>query len=339
MGVGKDEAKTRLRTVLTELAAVWAAPEGKSLSEAMTKFNFINKYIDLLGYEGMADLELEHPIKNSGRFIDYVLKVGGEPVIAVEAKPLGLALSDVVEAQLLEYQVVENIEWGVATNARQVWVYYYLIQGPARDKCVMKMDLLSEGLDVRFDSLFERFWLLSKESMSTGTGLISMIKPWQLEKAIEGAILDKTSKVVRALRVDVKNRTGGRIKVTPDEVTSWLHNRLVRVSVPPSPGTGPELPRPPGKQIFKAYLKEMIEREIIPADAQVSAEYGGQEHTAVIDAEGYLWLKGERERIRKPGVAAKKITGEPTDGFEFWKYQGVPLARLRDQLWRKEASP
>jgi hypothetical protein len=333
MGLSKDQAKPRLRALLTELAAIWATPEGKSLGEAMTRHNFINKYIDLLGYESIADLELEHPVRNTGKFIDYVLKVGGDPAIAVEAKPLGLSLSDDVGAQLLEYQVVENIEWGVATNARQVWVYYLYVQGPARDKCVLKMDLLSEDLDARFDILFERFWLLSKESMATGIGLRSLVKDFQLEKAIEGAILDKTSRVVQALRADVRDHTGGKIKVTPDEVASWLRNRLVRVSVPPSPGRGPEPPPPAEKRPFPTYLKQMIEREIIPAGAQVSAEYGGQEHTAVIDAEGWLSYKGER--IRKPGSAAKRITGEPTDGFEFWKYQGVPLARLRDKLWQK----
>ena len=333
MGLPKDQAKARLRAVLTELAAVWAAPEGKSLSEAMTRRHFIDKYTDLLGYEAIADLELEHPVRNTGKFIDYVLKVRGEPAIAVEAKPLGLSLSDDVGAQLLEYQVVENIEWGVATNARQVWVYYLYVQGPARDKCVLKMDLLSEDLDARFDILFERFWLLSKESMSTGIGLRSLVKGFQLEKAIEGAILDKTSRVVQALRVDVRDRTEGKIKVTPDEVVSWLRNRLVRVSVPPSPGPVPEPPPSAEKRPLPTYLKQMIEREIIPAGAQVSAEYGGQEHTAVIDAEGWLSYKGER--IRKPGSAAKRITGEPTDGFEFWKYQGVPLARLRDKLCQK----
>jgi len=333
MGLSKDEAKARLRAVLAELAAVWATPEGKSLGEAMTRHNFVNKYIDLLGYEGIADLELEHPVRNTGKFIDYVLKVGGDSAIAVEAKPLGPTLSDDVGAQLLEYQVVENIEWGVATNARQVWVYYLYLQGPARDKCVMKLDLLSEDLDVRFDMLFERLWLLSNESMSTGIGLRSMIKESQLEKAIEGAILDKTSKVVQALRADVKDRTEGKIKVTPDEVVSWLRNRLARAapSPPTQPRAEPAITRE--KQAFTTYLKQMIQRAIIPADAQVSAEYGGQEHTAVIDGEGYLLLKGER--IRKPGAAAKRITGEPTDGFEFWKYQGVPLARLRDKLWQK----
>jgi hypothetical protein len=333
MGLSKDQAKTRLRAVLTELATVWAAPERKSLSEAMTRQHFVNKYIDLLGYEGIADLELEHAVKNTGRFIDYVLRVAGEPAIAVEAKPLGLPLSDDVGAQLLEYQVVENIEWGVATNARQVWVYCLSVQGPPRDKCVMKLDLLSEDLDVGFESLFERLWLLSKESMSTGTGLIPLIRVSQLEKAIDGAISDKASKVVQALRADVRDRTLGKIRVTPDEVVSWLRNRLVRAPLAAPPAQERELPLPPEKHRFTSFLKQMIQRGIIPADVRVSAEYGGQEHTAVIDGEGYLLLKGER--FRKPGFAAKRITGHPTDGFQFWKYQGVPLATLREKLWQK----
>lgn len=334
MTLSREQAKAQLSACLGELATVWTTPEGKSLSEAMTRFHFIDRYIDCLGYQGITDLELEHPVKNTGKFIDYVLKVGGEPVLAVEAKAIAVPLSDDVGAQLLEYQVVENIEWGVATNARGLWVYYLYLQGPTRDKCVMKLDLLGDSLEGRLDALFDRFWLLSRESMSMGVGLKSLVTECQLERAIEAAVSDKTSKVVQALRFDVKDQTQGKIKVTPDEVVSWLRNRLARGLAPV--GAAPTEPAPcgtaPEGRHFPPYLGQMVERGIIPAGAQVSAEYGGQEYTAVIESDGYLLFSGER--IRRPGAAAKRITGTPTDGFEFWKYQGVSLARLREQLWQ-----
>jgi hypothetical protein len=334
MAVSKEEAKQDLRGCLRELAAVWASGEGKSLSEPMTRRHFIDRYIECLGYKGIGDLEVEHPVKNTGRFIDYVLKIEGQLMLAVEAKPLGVPLSDDVGAQLLEYQVVENIEWGIATNARELWVYYLYLQGPPRDKCVMKLDFLPDDLQAKLDMLFDRFWLLSKESMSIGVGLRSLIKESQLERAIEGAVLDRTSRVVQALRTDVKDRTQGKIRVTPDEVVSWLRNRLTRGLAPAtSPAdqvtSGGGLPE--GRR-STAFLKQMIEKGIIPANAQVSAQHQGQEYTAVIDSEGYLLLRGER--IRKPGFAAKRVTGVPTDGFEFWTYNGVPLARLREKLWK-----
>jgi hypothetical protein len=168
--------------------------------------------------------------------------------------------------------------------------------------------------------------------MSTGIGLRSVTRVSQLEKAIEGAILDKASKVVHALRADVRDRTEGKIRVTPDEVVSWLRNRLLRAPLAAAPGQEREVPLPPDKGPYISFLKQMIERRIIPANAQVTGEHAGQEHSAVIDSEGYLLLKGER--FRKPGFAARRITGEPTDGFQFWKYEGVPLARLREKLWQ-----
>jgi len=308
------------------------SPDGKSLSEAMTRLCFINKYMACLGYEGMADLEVEHQVKNTGKFIDYVLKIGGQPTIAVEAKALAAPLSDDVGAQLLEYQVVENIEWGVATNARELWVYYLYLQGPPREKCVVKIHLLCD--DAELDQTFDRLWLLSKESMSAGTGLRSLIKPSQLERAIEGAILDRKSRVVSALRSDVKNRTQGRITVTPDEVISWLRNRLARGLSPTVSAKTPleATPPPGGQRTFVSFLKQMIDRGIIPADAEITAVHAGQEHKAIVDSTGYLILRGER--IRKPGFAARRITGTPTDGFAFWRYEGVPLAELRARLWQ-----
>lgn len=333
MVLSKDQAKSELVACLKGVRAVWVSPEGKSLGEAMTRHHFINEYIRCLGYEGIADLELEHQVKNTGKFIDYVLKVGGQPIVAIEAKALGAALSDDVGAQLLEYQVVENIEWGVATNARDLWVYYLYLQGPPREKRVLKIDLLCD--DAEFDRTFDRLWLLSKESMSTGTGLRSLIKESQLEKAIERAILDRTSKVVSALKADVKECTQGKISVTPDEVVSWLRNRLARGLSPALSAKTPlePTPAPVGERKFVSFLKQMIDCGIIPADAEVSAVHAGQEYKAVVDSAGYLIFRGER--IRKPGFAAKRITGTATDGFAFWRYQGVSLAELRAKLWQQ----
>jgi hypothetical protein len=330
MPLAKDEAKERLRECVAELRAVWETPDGRALSEAMTKHHFIGKYVDCLGYRGLSDLELEHPVKDTGKFIDYVLKIDSQPVFAVEAKPLGPALSDAVGAQLLEYQVVENIEWGVATNARQVWVYYLYLQGPPAEKCVLKIDLLAED----FDAAFNRLWLLSRESMTTGVGLRSVIKESQLEKALQSALLDKGSKIVQALRADVKDRTRARVVPSADEIVSWLSNRLGR------PVAGERQPVGDAMKVggeteprrFTAFLRQMIDRGIIPSGAEIGGDHGGQVFTASVDAEGYVLLRGER--FRKPGFAAKRITGVPTDGFEFWTYNGVPLARLREKLWK-----
>ena len=330
MPLAKDEARQQLRDCVEELRAMWGTPDGQALGEAMTKHHFINKYIECLGYRGLADLELEHPVKNTGKFIDYVLKIGGQPVFAVEAKPLGLALSDAVGSQLLEYQVVENIEWGLATNARQLWVYYLYLQGLPADKCVLKIDLLDDD----FDAAFNRLWLLSRESMSTGEGLRSVIKVSQLEKALQAAVLNKSSKVVQALRADVKDRTQGKVGASADEIVSWLSNRMGRpVAAGPQPmGDGVKVESSAAPRRFAAFLKQMIDRGIIPCGAEIAGEHGGQVFTASIDAEGYVVLRGER--FRKPGFAAKRITGVPVDGFEFWKYNDVPLARLRDKLWQ-----
>ena len=169
--------------------------------------------------------------------------------------------------------------------------------------------------------------------MSTGIGLTALVKKWQLEKALQSALLDKASKVVRALRADVKDRTQGKVVPSADEIVSWLSNRIGRPVAPAPQAAGDQTviagptqgPRP-------SFLKQMIERGIIPANAQVSADHEGQEYTAVIDSDGYLLLKGEL--FRKPGFAAKRITGVPTDGFEFWTYNGVALARLREKLWK-----
>lgn len=351
MGLSKEEAKHTLRNHLRDVAGTWASPEGKSLSEAMTRRHFIDRYIDCLGYEGINDVELEHPVKNTGKFIDYVLRIEGQPVLAVEAKPLGAALSDDVGAQLLEYQVVENIEWGVATNAREVWVYYLYLQGPPREKCVMKLDLLLDDLDRKLDMLFDRFWLLSKESMSTGVGLRSLIKESQLERAIEGALLHKTSRIVHALRMDVKDRTQGKIKVTPDEVVSWLRNRLAKGLAPATspvtqgaPTTAPPS-RPPGEVTWTSeelsQLWSMITDGARQIWAKIAEKPEGHDFADVVRSTGMHGLQ-VAGRLSSIGHALREFPGKEHPirrDHAAGQYRMDPeMAKVIRQLAGKEAS-
>jgi len=260
--------------------------------------------------------------------MDFLVKVEGRPVFAVEAKDLNADLSAHV-TQLGNYANAEGIRWGILTNAQEIRVYDQRQPGKPAEKLVLKIDLTRFENDAEYDAVFKDFWRLSKGNEKA---LEEVVGEARLNAAMRTILADTSSSTFKALRKGVQASL--ERKVSPEEIQMWLSTRLgtIAPSVQGTPAAGEQTTQPPKPRHFEAYLKQMIQRGIIPANAQVSAEYGGQEHTAVIDGEGYLLFEGER--FHKPGFAAKRITGTPTDGFEFWKYQGEPLARLRDKLWQ-----
>jgi hypothetical protein len=64
---------------------------GTSLSEYDTRAEFIDKYLEALGYNELGDVQRGSPVE-SGNFPDYVLRVNGKAAIAIEAKKLGAPL-------------------------------------------------------------------------------------------------------------------------------------------------------------------------------------------------------------------------------------------------------
>src|SRR5215217_7464386 len=103
----RHQAAQTVRQTLTKVKQFLAQEKPPKLSEADTKAVFIERYIGALGYEGLEDVVREYYVKNSQEFIDYVLRTDGEPVLAIEAKPLQTDLTDKHAAQLVQYCAVE----------------------------------------------------------------------------------------------------------------------------------------------------------------------------------------------------------------------------------------
>jgi len=326
--IPEDVARTELRGLLERVKELVA--QGAKIGEANVKAIFIENYLRLLGYDVLADVEREYFIKAAKEYMDFLLKAEGRPVIAVEAKDLNVDLSAHV-TQLANYANAEGIRWCMLTNAQEIRVYDQHLPGKPAEKLVLKIDLTRFANDAEYNAVFKDFWRLSKDNMKTEQALKEVVGEARLDAAMRTILANASSPAFKALRKGVQATL--ERKVSPEEIQIWLSTRLgtIAPSVQGIPPTGEQTPQTPEPRHFESHLKQMIQRGIIPANVQVSAEYADQEHTAVIDSEGYLLLKGER--FRKPGFAAKRITGHPTDGFEFWKYQGVPLARLREKLW------
>ena len=81
-----------------------------SLSEYDTRAEFIDKYLEALGYTELGDIQRGSPVE-SGNFPDYVLRVNDQTAIAIEAKKLGAELGRKEAAQVVAYCSNLGVRW------------------------------------------------------------------------------------------------------------------------------------------------------------------------------------------------------------------------------------
>jgi len=228
----KEHAAASIRAALDQLKQLVSAPKPPKLSESDTKANFIEKYIEALGYRGLVDITREYYVKNSQEFIDYVLKANGEPILAIEAKPLQQDLTDKAGAQLVQYCAVEGIEWCVLTNGWELRLYNQYLKGALEAKLILKLDLLAYNSDEEYEAIFEQLWLISKESMTTPSGIRTWLEHQQLDKAMRVLLLDPTSPAIKYIR---RSLTDYSVQVSTEAVAQWFRTQLISAITPMLP--------------------------------------------------------------------------------------------------------
>lgn len=219
----KDGSREIIHRTLSEARQFLAQEAPPKLSESDTKANFIEPVIAALGWTGISSVVREYYVKNSQEFIDYVLKDSGRLILAIEAKALQVDLLDKYGAQLVQYCAVEGVEWAVLTNGREVKFFNTYLKGDLAAKLVLRLDLLAFNSDAEFDALFSQLWLLSRESMTTSTGVKTWLEQRRMDQELRSIILNPTSSIIRTLR---KLLADEDIRVSNESVAQWFRARF-----------------------------------------------------------------------------------------------------------------
>lgn len=131
----------------------------RGANEAETRHGIEVILRDLLGYDLVTEVKKEYMVR--GLKADYLLEVKGEPKIVIEAKRIGLSLSQKHVYQAVNYGTLTGIQWVVLTNGL-VWQLYrvrLLDDSPYEYHQVFTIDLL-DGLS---DDEADCFYLISKD--------------------------------------------------------------------------------------------------------------------------------------------------------------------------------
>ncbi len=244
-----EEPKEVVRRTLAQVKAFLAQETPPKLTEADTKAHFIEPIITALGWTGIGVVTREYYVKNSQEFIDYVMKgnTSALPLLAIEAKALQTSLTDKHAAQLIQYCSVEGIEWAALTNGRELQFFNTFLKPDLGAKRILSIDLLAFNSDDEFEALFQQLWQLSRESMTTPTGVRSWLNQRRPDAALRSILLSPTSPIIRQLRKAV---VSAEVNATPQELVQWfrshLGHRSPRFRFPFTEPTAPRLlPRRP----------------------------------------------------------------------------------------------
>lgn len=338
-GAGVNAARERIRETLEELRSFLSQELVPQLSEADTKAFFIEPIIAALGWQGIGVVRREYYVQSSQEFIDYVLfgsagtGTSPTPMLAIEAKPLGVPLSHKSAAQVVQYCAVEGIEWAALTNGRYLQFFNTFLKPDLQAKRILQLDLLGFNTDAEFDELFGQLWRLSRESITTANARV-WLNQLRLDNALREIMLDPNATPIKTIRRTLADRD---INASPQAIAQWFSTQLmgtplvsVHVGVTGSDSDSAVDDRPNGKRTPIRYgvtLKDLIDAGLLEPGTRLVFSGRGRDLThAELAADGQIVWNGERV-ARLSNQRFAKLLGRPTvNGWVHW-YAEFPTGR------------
>ncbi|MFH1773393.1 MAG: N-6 DNA methylase, partial [Methanobacteriota archaeon] len=220
-----ENAKQQIKELVESFRKV-PKDELDKKSEEQIKFLYIEPLLEALGWR-REDIEKEQRVLK-GR-ADYILKIGNQEVLVVEAKKTGVELTEEEGRQAVSYAYHRKIKYAVLTNFRKIRVYHAL----SNIKNINK-NLLKDGKGYLwincedFDKEFDRLWLLSRESFEKGEiNKLLSAKDERLSKPIDESILDDLLQFRDWLSKDLKKLRMYLSDPQIDEIVQILIDRLI----------------------------------------------------------------------------------------------------------------
>lgn len=160
----KEQSIAKLKELVEQFSSASKNKEQvNAQNEEWVKWNYIEPLLEILGWN-RGDIEKEYRVLK-GR-ADYLLKVGNEEVLVIEAKKVNVPLSEEEGRQAVSYAYHRKIKFAVVTNFKEIRVYHALSNIRNIDKNLLKFEFGSyfRFTVEQFLDNFDKLSLLSRES-------------------------------------------------------------------------------------------------------------------------------------------------------------------------------
>ena len=323
------------------------AERGERVGEQDTKAILIEPVLAALGWElgDLDDVRREYRRKAQDNPVDYALLVFGRPLLFIEAKALGAALSHRrCASQVLAYASIVGVGWCLLTDGDEYRLYNSHAPVDVEEK-LFRTVRVSDADQAQF--CLETLELLDKERMGESE-LESLWKSQFIDRRVRVALEDLFSTEDPALIRLIHKKTP---ELAPVELRESVRRATIgvhfpEVSLPPAPPdlvtAGESLPSPPGGEVkppvrVGVELTELIVAGLIVPPLQVEKHYKGVRLEATIKQSGQVVWDGTSydSLSTAAGMARKSVIGATegraypqTNGWAFWQYQDPETGRL-----------
>lgn len=301
---------------------------GQGINEQNTKATLVQPVLRALGWdvEDIEEVQREYKRKPRDKPVDYALLVLRTPRLFVEAKALGLDLSDRRWAnQIMGYASVAGVEWVVMTNGDEYRIYNACAAVPVEEK-LFRTVRLSEA-DSRAE---ETLALLSKDRIS-GNEIEVLWNAHFVDRQVRAGLeklfsADPDPSLVRLVKKRVKD-------LSSKEIRASLRRLHVQFDFPVEPGPVAETTPPakrtqpgrrPSPKMLGVSLADMVEAGILKPPLKLTKNYKGQDLDAQLLGNGMVRFQGQDYKSCSMAaiVARSTVTGRRTaaNGWQFWQY-------------------
>ncbi|MBI4116460.1 N-6 DNA methylase [Candidatus Pacearchaeota archaeon] len=215
----KEEAKLEVEKIVRKFS-LKSKSELDSMPEEDIKFQFIEPLFEALGWN-REDISKEKRVLK-GR-ADYILRIGNQESLVVEAKKTNVSLSEDEGRQAVSYAYHRKIKFSVLTNFKYFRVYHALSNIKNIDKNLL---FWLEFKD--FEKEFDKLWLISRESFEKQE--INKLLSKKDEKQfvpVDESILADLLEIRRLLSNDLKKLRNYLTDEQIDEAIQILIDRLI----------------------------------------------------------------------------------------------------------------
>lgn len=210
------------RKKLSRFAQIFKEAQDQGKREADTVM-YITEFIhDVLQYDIFKEISKEYQVKE--KYCDIAIKLDGQVIILVEAKPPGLKLVDRHIEQVENYAMRSGTEWAILTNGCE-WRLYHLSfsdDSGVERALVFKTDLLNSFIENPAD-VISKLLLLHRKSFLKG----ELNKYWKKKNLLTPQSLLSalfTKSVLKTISREL-NR-GEDVRVGIDDIERELKNML-----------------------------------------------------------------------------------------------------------------
>lgn len=215
--------KDRIQKGLTKYKRIFKQLKDKDVNEANTVDAIADFIADVLGYDRYAEITREYAIR--GTYCDLAILGEKDKVhIMIEAKAIGIALSDHHVKQAIDYCANEGVEWAILTNGEYWKIYKVKFGKPITKEQVAAFNLLE--MNGRSQADLDVLFSLSKDGIKK-----SAIDDFYYQNQAKNkdliAFLLMENCSLDFIRKKLK-RIFPKAKVSNDEIKDILQNHVIK---------------------------------------------------------------------------------------------------------------